>query len=213
MRSDIKLRAMKNHNVTSSSLGEMLLATFSHFPMLRSTTATNEGSSQGPPWSQLHVTMWCWVLSNDHWHHETTLESKLQNWFFSLPLSPLNYSKERKRKKKTILRQNTQLTLKIKHNKLNIDLTTVTIPVCLHIYPSIILPSPLRRQSDAENEAFFLPILLVKLNLITLEFLIGGKKEQNAEEFSLVALPLLHFQGSWRSKCALVIIATDHPGG
>lgn len=40
MRSDFKLRTMENHNVTSGSLGKMLLAIFSHFPTLPFATTT-----------------------------------------------------------------------------------------------------------------------------------------------------------------------------
>lgn len=98
--------------------------------------------------------------------------------FLCLYLSPFKLQQREEEEEKDNFKAKHSINLKIKHNKLNIDLSDYCNHFCLppSIYPSIILPSPLRRQSDTENETFFFLFSgEVKLNYLRVPY--RGEKE------------------------------------
>lgn len=134
MGSDVKPRPTENYNVPSSS---WVTCSGLHSPTSCASLpmATEDLPHRGH--NEAHCT---WLLGA--LFEVMTTETMEQLWKpkfkidFSLPLISFWITAKRKRKEKTILRHNTQLPLQIKHNKLNIDLTTITISVC-PIYLSI----------------------------------------------------------------------------
>lgn len=157
MRPDIKLWPMENHNVTSSSLDEMLLSIFSHLPSFPLPQPQMTLHHRGH-----HEASCMWLLSAGFKAMITEIlkqlwKATLKLIFLCLYLSPFKLQQREEEEEKDNFKAKHSINLKIKQNKLNIDLSDYCNHFCLppSIYPSIILPSPLRRQSDTENETFF----------------------------------------------------------